>query len=326
MIKVLFKVVPYDKGLVTQALEAGVDAIVTERDAVESVAQLARVEVFAAEDMEFITLSSAADEEEATRELAAGKEVVLARPWEVIPIENILARSDRLIVEAANPDEARLAAGILEKGVAGVLVPPEAVGVLPAICAAMQAPAGKVELQRAKVVAIKPAGLGHRVCVDTLSVLKKGQGMLVGDSSSFTFLVHAETEHNEYVASRPFRINAGGVHAYTMMPGDMTAYLQEVAPGDRVLIVDPEGGLSTATVGRAKVEVRPMLQVVAEVGGPESGKVGSLFLQNAETIRLVRVSGEPVSVVSLKVGDEVLVHLDRAGRHFGMRVEETIEE
>ena len=322
MIKVMFKAIPFDKGLVTQALEAGVDTIVTSRDAVELVAQLARVEVLAAEDLNFISLRSSEDEQEASRLLAQGRRVVLARPWEVIPVENILAQSDSLAVEVAGLDEARLAGGILEKGVSEVLVLPEAAAALPAICAAMQAPVDKLELQQATVLSIKPAGLGHRVCVDTMSVLKKGQGMLVGDSSSFTFLVHAETERNEYVAARPFRVNAGGVHAYAMMPDDRTAYLQEVGAGKRVLIVDASGHLSIATVGRAKVEVRPMLQIIAEA----DGKQGSLFLQNAETIRLVRPNGEPVSVVELTEGDQVLVHLDRAGRHCGMRIEETIEE
>ena len=322
MIKVMFKSIPYDKGLVTQALEAGVDGIVTTAEAASQVAALARVEVLTENELDFVQLNSSDDEREAADLLAQERQVVLSRPWEVIPVENLLAQSDRLMVEVASLDEAKLASGILERGVASILVLPEAVGALPAICAAMQTPASKLDLQVGKVVAIKPAGLGHRVCVDTMSVLKKGQGMLVGDSSSFTFLVHAETEHNEYVAARPFRINAGGVHAYAMMPEDMTSYLQEIAPGDRVLIVDPEGNLSTATVGRAKVEVRPMLQVIASVNGKE----GSLFLQNAETIRLVRPDGSPVSVVEVKEGDEVMVHLDQAGRHFGMRIEETIEE
>lgn len=322
MIKVMFKAIPYDKGLVTQALEAGVDGIVTTLEAAPQVESLARVEVLTENDLDFVLLNTAEDEQEASRILAEGRQAVLARPWEVIPVENIIARSDRLMVEVGSLEEARLAGGILERGVASVLVLPEAVGALPAICAAMQTPANKLELQTAKVIAIKPAGLGHRVCVDTMSMLKKGQGMLVGDSSSFTFLVHAETEHNEYVAARPFRVNAGGVHAYAMMPDDMTSYLQEITPGDRVLIVDPEGCLSTATVGRTKVEVRPMLQVVASVNGKE----GSLFLQNAETIRLVRPDGSPVSVVGVREGDEILVHIDKAGRHFGMRVEETIDE
>ena len=83
-------------------------------------------------------------------------------------------------------------------------------------------------------------------------------GMLVGNSSAFTFLVHAETERNEYVAARPFRVNAGAVHAYVRLPGDKTTYLGEFKAGQEVLIVDANGETSLATLGRVKIEVRPM--------------------------------------------------------------------
>jgi 3-dehydroquinate synthase II len=53
---------------------------------------------------------------------------------------------------------------------------------------------------------------------------------------------------------------------------------------------------------------------------------GAVFLQNAETIRLVRPGGKPASVVALAPGDTVLCRLDEAGRHFGMRIKETIRE
>ncbi len=65
-----------------------------------------------------------------------------------------------------------------------------------------------------------------------------------------------------------------------------------------------------------------MLLVEARV----ENRVGTVFLQNAETIRLVTPEGKPVSVVELKPGDEVLCRLDEAGRHFGMRVSEDIRE
>ena len=174
----------------------------------------------------------------------------------------------------------------------------------------------------AEIVRIEPAGLGHRVCVDTMSMLKRGQGMLVGNSSAFTFLVHAETEHNEYVAARPFRVNAGAVHAYIRLPGDKTTYLSEVVAGTEMLVVDNEGNTSVATVGRVKVEVRPMLLIEAKA----HGKTGAVFLQNAETIRLTAPDGTPISVVSLKPGDKILCRLDEAGRHFGMRIKEDIQE
>jgi 3-dehydroquinate synthase II len=56
------------------------------------------------------------------------------------------------------------------------------------------------------------------------------------------------------------------------------------------------------------------------------GQAVSLVLQNAETIRLVSPEGKAVSVTSLKGGDKVLGHIEHAGRHFGMKVDETLIE
>jgi 3-dehydroquinate synthase II len=89
-----------------------------------------------------------------------------------------------------------------------------------------------------------------------------------------------------------------------------------------VLVVDHRGEAKGALVGRAKVERRPLLLVAAQAGDVE----GSCILQNAETIRLVSPQGEPLSVVKLQPGDRVLVHGEEGGRHFGMKVEETIQE
>jgi 3-dehydroquinate synthase II len=267
-------------------------------------------------------LSSKADEEEAVRLLAQGKDVILKEGWEIIPVENILAQSDRLAVEAASLERARLAAGILERGVETVVVLPQAASDLKTIVRELKLSQGIMELETATITAVTSAGLGHRVCVDTMSLLKTGQGMLVGNSSAFTFLINAETESNPYVAPRPFRINAGAVHAYAAMPGDKTTYLDELKTGSEVLVVGADGSTTLATVGRCKVEIRPMLLIEAEA----NGRKGTLFLQNAETIRMVRVDGRPVSVVDLKVGDQVLCRTDQAGRHFGMRITEEITE
>ena len=220
----------------------------------------------------------------------------------------------------------QLAAGILERGVDGIVVLPEALADLKAIVAQCKISQGREELQKAVITRVEPVGLGHRVCADTLSLLKRGQGMLVGNSSAFTFLVHAETEHNEYVAARPFRVNAGAVHAYVRLPHDKTCYLGELAAGQEVLTVGADGQTSVTTVGRVKIEVRPMLLVEAEAETPEGPKRGAVFLQNAETIRLTAPDGTPLSVVSLKPGDTVLCRLDQAGRHFGMRIQEEIRE
>jgi 3-dehydroquinate synthase II len=164
--------------------------------------------------------------------------------------------------------------------------------------------------------------MGDRVCVDTTSILKPGQGLLVGDSSAGMFLVHAENVETPYCDPRPFRVNAGAVHAYVRVPDGKTKYLSDLAVGSRVLVIDKDGKGETAFVGRSKTERRPLILVEAEYKGLRA----SLVLQNAETIRLTRPDGSPASVVTLKPGDEVLAYFEEAGRHFGQKVQETIRE
>ncbi|MBG0791175.1 MAG: 3-dehydroquinate synthase II family protein [Desulfovibrionaceae bacterium] len=326
MKQVIFKSVPFDKKLVTLALESGVDAVMVEKDHVAAVEALSKIRTLTPEDMPVVKLAGKADEETAVKSIKAGKDVVLGKGWEIIPVENILAQVDRLALECESLDRAVLAAGILERGCDTIVVLPEGAADLKRIVAELKLSQGTLDLRAATVTGIEPTGLGHRVCVDTISVLKKGQGMLVGNSSAFSFLVHAETESNPYVAARPFRINAGAVHAYARMPDDRTTYLEELSAGDDVLVVAADGATSLATVGRVKVEVRPMLLITAEVKAEDGVKSGQVFLQNAETIRVVSDKGEPVSVVSLKKGDRILVKTDEAGRHFGMRIKEEITE
>ncbi|MBU1229120.1 MAG: 3-dehydroquinate synthase II family protein [Proteobacteria bacterium] len=327
MKKIIFKAIPFQKKLVTLALESGVDAILTEAAKADAVRALGRVEVLTPEDLPTLPLASKADEEAAVALLRTGQAVALEKGWEIIPVENILAQAENLALECESLDRAVLAAGILERGADAIVVLPEAAGDLKAIVAELKLSQGSIELQRAVVTAIEPAGLGHRVCVDTISMLRRGQGMLVGNSSAFTFLVHAETESNPYVAARPFRVNAGAVHAYAALPGDKTCYLEELSAGREVLIVGADGQTSLATVGRVKVEVRPMLKITAKVLAADGAEVsGQVFLQNAETIRVTGIDGTPISVVNLKPGDEILCRTDVAGRHFGMRIREDIKE
>jgi 3-dehydroquinate synthase II len=124
------------------------------------------------------------------------------------------------------------------------------------------------------------------------------------------------------VNTRPFRVNAGPVHAYTRLPGGETKYLSELKAGDEVLVVNFEGKSYPAVVGRAKVERRPLALVEAE----ENGQILSVILQNAETIRLTQPDGKAVSLVDLKEGTEILVYREGTGRHFGAEIDETITE
>ncbi len=252
--------------------------------------------------------------------------IVIGTDWKVIPLENLIAGLQKLDVEiiagVQNAEEAKLALETLEHGSDGVLLDTDNLSEIKKVIAIRdRSGMEKIPLVKARVTKVKPVGMGDRVCVDTASLMIPGEGMLIGSQSNGLFLVHSESEESPYVAARPFRVNAGAVHAYIRV-GEKTRYLSELSSGDDVLIVDSEGETRPAVVGRVKIERRPLMLVEAEVEGTGI----KTLLQNAETIKLVGSDGKPISVAALKDGDEVLVYFEAAARHFGIKIEETIIE
>ncbi|MCX7760029.1 MAG: 3-dehydroquinate synthase II [Hydrogenothermaceae bacterium] len=320
----------FNKNLITTAIESGVDYILITEDKVEDVKKLGRIKLVIqdkegnlTENFIIVKIANKQDEEKAASLAKSGKNVIVqTTDWTIIPLENLIAQSPNIYCFVKNFEEAKTAVGILEKGVKGVVLQTDDINEVKKVAKAVKEDTEKVELVKAKVTAIKPVGMGDRVAVDTTSLLKRGEGMLVGNSSAGMILVHAETEESEYVASRPFRVNAGAVHMYTRVPGGKTVYLSEISAGREVMVYDKDGNGRVVYVGRAKVERRPMLLIEAVY----DNKKLSAVLQNAETIRVVKSDGTPISVVDLQVGDEILGYVEEAGRHFGMKVEETILE
>ena len=142
-------------------------------------------------------------------------------------------------------------------------------------------------------------GVADRVCLDLTRLLNEGEGCLLGSSAKLLALVLGETAQSGYVPPRPFRVNAGPVHQYVLMaePPGATKYLSEVVAGDVVLAVDGATGRGRGiTVGRAKVEPRPMLKIDFRLNDKD-GVNGQLFLQQAETVRLGTV-GRPLPVTA----------------------------
>ena len=322
---------PDQKTVITTALESGVTALLLENGGSETVKKLAKVKTIApdgdyklGEDFVIVEIRNKADEEEAAKLLKQGKNVIVkTTDWTIIPIENLLAQGENLYAWVRNSEEAKTAITILEKGTKGVVLDTEEINEIKKTGEVIRLAGEKVNLKKAKIVRVKPIGMCDRVCIDTASLMERGEGALVGNSSAGMFLVHAETESNPYVAARPFRVNAGAVHMYVRLPGGKTKYLSEIESVDEIMIYNYKGEGRVAYVGRAKVERRPMLLIEAET---EDGKKVAGILQNAETIRLTTPEGKPISVVELKIGDEVLVYTEKPGRHFGMKVEETIIE
>ena len=317
---------PWNKEVATTAIESGADALVV--DKAEDVKRLGRIRTIAPDgdmkigtDVAEITITDKASE---NRAAGLGKHtpvIVTTSDWTVIPLENLVAQSDHIIARVKNVAEAEMAIHVLEKGVYGILLSTTDPATVKAVAAILKSTTGKVGLVPFTVTKIQAVGMGDRVCVDTASMMTPGEGMLIGSQAKGFFLVHSESEDSPYVAARPFRVNAGAVHAYIRV-GEKTRYLSELKSGDEVTIVSKDGLARSAIVGRSKIEKRPMILIEAEAKGERI----STLLQNAETIKLVGADGIPRPVTELKAGDEVLVHLEETARHFGMKIEESIVE
>ncbi|HSD04331.1 MAG TPA: 3-dehydroquinate synthase II [Nitrosopumilaceae archaeon] len=247
--------------------------------------------------------------------------IVEVKDWKIIPLENIIAKLHKLhtkiFATANNPEEVRKMFSILEIGVDGVIFSTNSINEVRE--ALVYLGTKSFELKPARVLEIKEVGNGERVCVDTASMLGRGEGMLIGSRSNFMFLVHNESVGSSFTSPRPFRVNAGAVHCYTISPDGTTKYLSELETGSEVLVLDSRGHARRATVGRSKIESRPMLMIKAQIGD----EIGGIIAQNAETIRFVRPNGHLISVTHLKKGDLVLAYTKPAtGRHFGMEVDD----
>ncbi|MFX1455551.1 MAG: 3-dehydroquinate synthase II [Promethearchaeota archaeon] len=261
--------------------------------------------------------------------------IVSASDWKIIPFENLIAEmhnNDTDLIAAVNStQEAELMLKTLEIGVDGVLMLPKTVNDIIELKNLVHI-TSHIELKTAKIINIENIPEAERVCVDTTSLLNVGEGILVGSTAAGFCLIHSETFETQFVASRPFRVNAGDVSAYVLVPDDdpsklyRTKYLSELKGGDKVLAVSNKGEARVVSIGRVKIETRPMLRFELQVELEDKKILISCICQNAETIRLVGISGKAKSVVNLKIGDEVLVHLGPGATHFGTTIEETIIE
>jgi 3-dehydroquinate synthase II len=322
--------IPYNKQIALAALESGAEAVVLPEGQSATVRQFGRIKTVEPQgdirpgaDVEFIDITNKADEDRAAAVPPEKLVVLRMLDWTIIPIENLLARRGRnILVQVEDSEQARLMVEILEKGVDGVVLSTADVNEIKKTAEIVHGISERVSLVAATITATKQLGMGDRSCLDTCTQMTVGEGMLVGNTASGFFLVHSESIDNPYVASRPFRVNAGAVHAYILTPGGKTKYLADLKAGDEVMLVDREGRTQTAYLGRNKIERRPMILVEAEADGQPI----SLVLQNAETIRLMDPQGKATSITNLKPGDKVLAHIEKSGRHFGMKVEESLIE
>ena len=319
---------PFNKEIITTAMESGVKKIIVDENKTMDVHKLGKIKTIASDgdlvigkDFIEMELRSKEDEEKIVEKSKEAIVVVKTSSWKIIPLENLVSKSDN-IYAYSDLSDVKAVLSVLEKGVAGIVFKPKTIEEIIKVSNLIKETGSKIELQEAQVTKVAILTNGDRACIDTCTLMSSGQGMLIGNSSNFLFLVNSESVESDYCDTRPFRVNAGAIHSYALLPDNKTKYLSELASGDEVLIVDGSGNTKSAIVGRNKIEERPLMLVEAKVSGKTSGVV----LQNAETIRLVQSGGKVVSLSELSKGDKVLVRVDDVGRHFGKAIKEKLKE
>jgi 3-dehydroquinate synthase II len=258
----------------------------------------------------------------------------------MIPLENLIAANEgtptRIAAVITTPAQIQGAAFALQQGVDAIVIPDEQSMLEAASIAKAQrlevhgeadaAPeknAPALSLSKLKIKSIEEGGIGERYCIDFTSMLELGEGMLLGSNASSFMLVHGETVPSEFVPSRPFRVNAGSPQSYALMADGSTKYLAELNSGDCVTIASKQGITRQLVIGRLKIEQRPLL-LFRWVN--ENDKEGHMFLQQAETVRAVDTSGNPVSVTSLRTDDLILGWDDNGARHIGVTISSVVSE
>jgi len=259
--------------------------------------------------------------------------------WSMIPIENLIAACEgtptKIAAVLSTPEQAQGAGFALQKGVDALVVPSSIALVEAALIVKSQrlellqksdaepSFTGKVGIGELTITSVESGGTAERYCIDMTRLLDHGEGLLLGSSASSFLFVHGETLESEFVPTRPFRVNAGPPHAYVRMANGQTKYLSELHAGDEILLVNTEGMSRSATIGRLKIEIRPMILIKWV---DENDKEGSMFLQQAETVRVVGLDKKTKSITALKEGEIVIGWCDTGARHIGVSISSTVTE
>lgn len=263
--------------------------------------------------------------------LESACEATVSQPWSLllfrdptkIPLEIVLAAAEgapgQTITVVQDVEEAQIVFGVLERGSDGVLMAIRSVGDATALKAAADDQEQDLDLVELKVTNISHVGMGQRACIDTCSYLREDEGMLIGSHSKGMILCVSETHPLPYMPTRPFRVNAGAIHSYTMSKDGHTNYLSDLKSGSKVLAIDVKGQTRLVTVGRVKIESRPLLQIDAVSA---DGRTVNLILQDDWHVRVLGPGGIVYNSTHLVPGDILLGYLPTQDRHVGYPINE----
>ncbi len=234
-----------------------------------------------------------------------------------IPLEIVIAAAEsaegKLVTIVDDLEEAAIVLDVLENGSDGVLFRPAA----PTTCSRWSGCWRRRHPNWScppSPWSIEHVGLGDRVCVDTCSHFEEDEGILVGSYSSGFVLCCSETHPLPYMPTRPFRVNAGALHSYTLGPDNRTNYLSELRLGQRAA----RGQRRRAAPGGSSSAGRSSSRGRCWRSDPRRGRPAvSLTVQDDWHVRVLGPGGKVLNVTELQTGDELLGYLAADQRHVG---------
>ena len=129
MKKIWVKAIPWKKEIAMAALECGADALWIPPGMRQEVRKIGIIpivsedgDILLGRDVVVKEIREKKDEEEILSLTLSKKVVVRGGNWMIIPLENLLSRTNNLFVEINDLKEGQTALGILEKGVDGVVI------------------------------------------------------------------------------------------------------------------------------------------------------------------------------------------------------------
>ena len=261
--------------------------------------------------------------------------MITADDWKMIPLENLVAAAQntptKIAAKMDSIEQLMGAAYALGSGVDALIISDlnESLNIANSIKNDKKLNdeilinSNDISIKEVELIEIVPVGNADRVCIDLVNMMNEGDGIFVGSSSKSMLLMHSETIESEFVPTRPFRINAGAVHAYTLLEDGSTKYLCELKAGERILVSNAKGESYPCTIGRLKIEPRPMLMLK---WCDENDNQAQSFVQQAETVRVMNNLGEGKSVTKLLKGEHLLARIESGGRHIGKEIRTNVEE
>lgn len=102
---------------------------------------------------------------------------------------------------------------------------------------------------------------GKRVLLDFMENFGREDCIFVGNTFKGFLPVVCENHKSENYRARTFRFNVGALHQYILISETETRYIDELVPGDKVLVRVGEDTYKQLPIARIKKEIRPFIKL-----------------------------------------------------------------